>query len=831
MIYIINRILIKHFSALGVLVSTDNLDRDSTVSVTILARGTKVHHYEIVRRLGAGGMGEVYLAEDTKLKRQVALKFLSPELSEDQAYRDRFIQEAQAAARINHPNVVTVHETNQFAERIYIAMEYISGKSLEDHIKENKLNFSKKLEIARQICDGLKAAHDCGLIHRDLKPGNIMITVSGRVIILDFGLARMMHTDSVDEAGRIEGTVHYMSPEQVSGSKLSCSTDIFSLGTVLYELVTGKMPFTGADMNRVMYSILHETPVPPIEIRPDLPEWMNAMILKLLDKEPMARFADADSLLDYMNGVLEKGESQGKITDYKTRKKAVTVIHLKNLSGDQSWDYFCEGFTEDMIREISRRTDLIVGAEPASKSDYNIAEVFQRCRSDYVITGSLMHWKNKIRMGLCIYSEDGDKILLGENFEGVSDDLFTIMGNAACQTAEVLAKASGSAAHEAVHAVAADVTAYDYYLKGRNYYHTNKPEDLGFAAKMFEKSLEVDPGFALAHTGLADVHISRYMAYYDHNPKQLELARLEAEKALNMNPQLPEAHRSLGRYYMFSGDLKNANKTLLKCIDIDPRYAIGYRTIAWLKDWQGDFEDALDWAKRALELAPTDLETLLLISLLYLELKKYTLAMATLQRAIELGPDYGRAYFMLGQVYKKLGAIELALENYLSAIKFEGDINSYVEAGYCCILLEKYSEANQRFNDSISRGFLPFIAHYYKGLIRLLQGHRGEASDLFERVIEGADRYYASDPQNDVFLGYKILALALLGRKDEASAHVEECRSICSHQGEGLYIMARIYAVLGDKKEMEHYRELAINEFAGPTRKELNLDPHFRHTF
>lgn len=808
-----------------------DFEKDSTVSVTILARGTKVHHYEIVKRLGVGGMGEVYLAEDTKLKRQVALKFLSARFSEDPVYRGRFIREAQAAARISHPNVITVYETNQFAERIYIAMEYIEGKTLEDHIKTGSLNFSKRVEIARQICDGLKAAHDCGMIHRDLKPGNIMMTVSGRVIILDFGLARMMHTDSVDETGRIEGTIYYMSPEQVSGSKLTCSTDIFSLGTLLYELITGRLPFVAEDMNRVMYSILHETPIPPIEIRPDLPEWMNAMILKLLDKEPAARFADVDSLLEYMNGALEKGEGRDKIGNYKTRKKAVTVIHLKNLSGDQAWNYFCEGFTEDMIREISRRTDLIVGAQPALKSDYNIGEVFQRCRSDYVITGSLMHWQNKIRLGLNIYGEEGNELLLGENFEGTSDDLFTIMGNAACQTAEVLGKASGSYALENLQPVASDVTAYDYYLKGRNYYHTNKPEDLGFAAKMFEKSLELDSEFALAHTGLADVHISQYMGYYDHSPKRLDLARLEAEKALRMNPMLPEALRSLGRYFMFQGDLESANRTLLKCIEIAPKYAIGYRTIAWLKDWQGEFEESLTWAKRALELAPTDLETLLLISLLYLELKKYTLAMATLQRAIELGPDYGRAYFMLGQVYKKLGAIELALENYLSAIRYEGDINSYIEAGYCYLLMEKYPEAEKKFDESIARGFLPFIAHYYKGLIKFLQNEKEQASSLFSMVIDGADKYFAADPQNDVFLGYKILALALVGKKEEASMLVENCRKICSHQGEGLYILARIYAALGDKEQMAHYCELAINEMAGPSRKELNLDPHFHHTF
>lgn len=800
---------------------------DQTADFAVLTKGTKVYHYTIAKRIGVGGMGEVYLANDTRLNRQVALKFLAPRFSSDPDYIERFKREARSAAQINHPNVITIYETDEYQSRSYIAMEFVSGKPLEKYINGNGMTLDRKLNISKQICEGLRAAHECNLIHQDLKPGNIMITASERVVILDFGLARMIRTDTVDDSGRIEGTLLYMSPEQVSGAKLSYSTDIFSLGVVLYEFFTGERPFRGREANKVIYSILHEDPVPPIEINSDIPQYLNSLLLKLLAKEPENRFIRMDDVLDYITSYMTPGMDRHEIGEYKARKKVVTVIDLKNLSGDDSWDYFCQGFSEDLIREISQRTDLVVSAEPAGHRGPDISEVFKRCRSDYVITGNLMHWQNKIKLGLSIYSDDGSKMLLGENFEGATEDLFTILGNAARETADVLGKASGSSAIQVVEPIAADITAYDYYLKGRNYYHTNKPEDLEFAMKMFEKALELDRDFALAHTGLADVHISQYMGYYDRNPKRMELAKLEAQKALQMNPRLPEAHRSLGRYYMFTDDLESAEKALRKCVEIAPKYSVGYRTLAWLKDWQGDNENALLWAKRALELAPTDLETLLLISLEYLEMGKYTLAMATLQRAIELGPDYGRAYYTLGKVYLKLGVVDLALDNYLLAIKYEGDVNSYVDAGYAYMIQEKYTLADEKFDESIAIGFLPFSAYYYKGMTKKLAGKPHLAEEDFRKAIATADEYFSKDPEHNVFLGYKILAMAQLSKKSEAVELLEKCRTLCSHSGQGYHLMARIYAVLGDRDKTEYYKDLALKEHAGPSKKELALDPHF----
>jgi len=807
--------------------NSEQFDKDKTESFTILTHGTEVSHYRVVRRIGSGGMGEVYLAEDIDLGRQVALKFLLPKFSFDEKYRMRFEHEARATAKLNHPNIITVYEIGKFEDRPFFSMEYITGRSLYAIMKAGILPLSEVVDYSLQICEGLKEAHAAGIIHRDLKPGNMMITETGRVKILDFGLAQDLSADSVDEKGRIEGTLLYMSPEQVSGAELSFGSDIFSFGIVFYELCTGHRPFGGIDSTMLMYSILHEDPRPPNELNPELPKWISPMLLKLLSKDPADRFENMKTVIDYLRTAPKSDEAVVGVLDFRRPRKKVTVIDLRNLSGDQSWGYFCEGFTEDLIREISRRTDLIISAEPAGTQTRNIAEVFARCRSDFVITGSLMKWQDSMKLSINIHGNHGENLVFGEDYEGSSKDLFKILASAAKGASDILANSSGSSPIKVDECLEMNVSAYDYYLKGRGYYHTNKPEDMEFAEKMFNKALDLDPHLALAHTGLSDLHTSYYMNYFDRSPERMEMARLAALKALEMNSYLPEAHRSLGRYYMFSGELENAEKSFLRAIEISPKYAVGFRTIAWLKDMQGDVDNALIWAKKALELSPTDLETLLLISLLYLYMRKFTLAMATLKRAIELGPDYGRAYYILGIVYMKLGLPDLALQNFQQAIKYEGDPNSYIQTGYTHLIDGDFDLAIRSFGESIEKGYLAFVAYYLLGLTYKMLGDSCRAEECFQSTIDNVDEAGKKDPGNICMQSYKCMAYAGMGKKEIATGLLKELEGKCERHGDVLYNIARCYALLGDKKQSDEFKRKAIKEHAGPTEKELNLDPHF----
>jgi tetratricopeptide (TPR) repeat protein/predicted Ser/Thr protein kinase len=784
--------------------------------------GSHVGSYRIVRRLGEGGMGVVYEAIDERLDRTVALKVISDKFARDPEYRTRLFQEARSAAKINTEHIVKIWECSEFEGTPFISYEFVSGRGLDEVMPE--LSFEEKVRIAREMAEGLQIAHSLGVIHRDLKPGNIIVSDGGSIKILDFGLAKIINADTVDSQGNIEGTLFYMSPEQVSGAKQSLSTDIFSYGVILYELFTGYKPFDGEYSAAIIYAILHEDPTPPCEQETSLPGWVDPLVLKLLSRNAADRFPDMGAIIDYLDAT---DAATAGVGAYKARRRTITVTHLRNLSGDPSWDYFCVGFTEDLIREISLRTDTVVSVEPAGSAEHEITGIFRRCRSDYVITGTLMRWQEEIKLGLSVYGENGNKLIYGEQFRGEVKQLFELLSRAARNTSEALARASGVAFVDVDRLMNTNVTAYDFYLKGRNYYHTSKPEDLEFAINMFAKALELDPGFALAKTGLSDVHAFQYNAYYDRRPEKIALAIEEARQALAIDPLLPEAHRALGRCYMFMGDLGNAEKSLRASINISPKFAMGYRALAWLKDMAGDDEGALILAKKALELAPTDLETLLLLGLLYLDLRKFTLAMATLQRAVELGPDYGRAYYYLGVVYIKLGVPELAIDNFQLAIKYEGDPNSHVDAGYAQLVTGNYEAAKVLFRESLARGYLPFIAHHLLGLIDILQGNPDQAVINFEKAYQSAEDYLSRDPANCPIASYRALALAAAGKKAEALSILTMLVANPECQGDILHNIARCYALLGDKHQAEIFKERAIEHHAGPSPKELESDPHF----
>ena len=787
--------------------------------------GSHVGGYRIVRRLGEGGMGVVYEAVDERLDRTVALKVISDKFARDPEYRTRLFQEARSAAKINTEHIVKIWECSEFEGTPFISYEYVSGRGLDEVMPE--LTFEEKVKIARQLAEGLQIAHSLGVIHRDLKPGNIIVSDGGSIKILDFGLAKIISADTVDSQGNIEGTLFYMSPEQVSGAKQSLSTDIFSYGVILYELFTGRKPFDGEYSAAVIYAILHEDPIPPCEQETSLPDWVDPLVLKLLSRNTADRFPDMRSVIDYLDTTLTTDTAIAGVGSYRARRREVTVTHLRNLSGDPSWDYFCVGFTEDLIREISLRTDAVVSVEPAGVAEREITSIFRRCRSDYVITGTLMRWQDEIKLGLSVYGENGSKLIYGEQFRGEVKQLFELLSRAARNASEALARASGVAFVDVDRLMNTNVTAYDFYLKGRNYYHTSKPEDLEFAINMFAKALELDPGFALAKTGLSDVHAFQYNAYYDRRPEKIALAIEEARQALAIDPLLPEAHRALGRCYMFMGDLGNAEKSLMASVNISPKFAMGYRALAWLKDMAGDDEAALIWAKKALELAPTDLETLLLLGLLYLDMRKFTLAMATLQRAVELGPDYGRAYYYLGVVYLKLGVPELAIDNFQLAIKYQGDPNSHVDAGYAQLVTGNYEAAKSLFRESLERGYLPFIAHHLLGLIDILQGNSEHAAINFEKSCQSAKDYLSRDPANYHIASYQALALAAAGKKAEALSILAKLVANPDCQGDLLHNIARCYALLGDKLQAEIFKAQAVEYHAGPSLKELESDPHF----
>ncbi len=790
----------------------------------MLTTGSNFGKYEIREVIGKGGMGTVYRAYDSSNGRDVALKLINEKLASSIEYRAKLAKEAEIAASIDSPNVVGVWEQSEIDNIPFIALELISGELLADFAKN--LDLEQKLDLVLQIARGIQAAHKAGLIHRDLKPENIGINADGQVKILDFGLAKTIHTDSVDAQGNVEGTLLYLSPEQLSGEPLTPASDLFSFGIILYELFTGHRPFEGEFSASIMYSILHEDPSSPCELNRDLPAWIGFLIQKLLAKSPSDRYPDMDEVIEFMNSSRSADPGASDMTTIRPRQ-TITVIHLKNLSGDPSWDYFAEGFTDDIRNELAKRTDLVVTAEPATSVPRDIPELFDKCHTDFVMTGSLMRLANIIKLSLSIYGGKGDTLVFSEKYDGQVEELFDILSKAAEDASIMLAEVTGYSAIEVDEILKTNVSAYDYYLKGKSYYQTNKPDDLEFAVDMFKKAISIDQYMALAYAGLSDVYAFQYMAYYEHTPEKIMAAIDAAKRAITINPRLAEGHRALGRCQMFTGSFNQAEKSFLKAIEFNPKYAVGFRTLAWLKEMQGDHNKALEWAGKALRQAPTDLETHLLLSLINMDLRKYTLAMATLRRAIELGPDYGRAYYNLGTIYLKLGLADLALENFNLASKFKGDPNCCISSGYIHMSQGEFDKGRRCFAESIENGYMVFIAHYYNGLLEKLAGHPAEAERAFQLSIEAGAEYEKDDPGNVYVKVYKAMALAGLGEFERAIDMVENISHGDEADGEILYNIARVYALSGDLKKAKEILDLSMQLHAGPTEKEVQLDPHF----
>jgi serine/threonine-protein kinase len=372
-----------------------------------------------------------------------------------------------------------------------------------------------------------------------------------------------------------------------------------------------------------------------------------------------------------------------------------------------------------------------------------------------------------------------------------------------------------------------DVSAYDLYLKGKSLYQTNRPEDMQAAEKLYLKALEIDPKYALAITGLSDVYAFQYMAYYDHTPQRIGLARDKALEAIEINPDLPEAHRSLARYFMFTGDMESAERSLLNTIDMNPKFAIGYRTLAWLKMASQEFSEASKWARKALELAPTDLETLLLLGNISQNELKLTAAIATLERAIELGPDYGRAYYSLGQVYMKLGALDRAQENFTLATKYKGDPNCCIDNGYISLIKKDYDDARGKFNQSIESGYFPFVANYYLGFTEQLAGNRDEARDYYQKAVSQMREFDFTRQENLPVVPYYALSLIGFGRREDAELALNEMAELQGLDASLYYQLGRGYAMLGKRDRAQKFLDLSVGKPMGPTKRELEQDPHF----
>jgi len=632
---------------MGALRSVSEDNDDKTRAVTVLTKGTVISHYRIVEKIGAGGMGEVYLAEDTELNRKAALKFLSSHFCQDADCRARFKREAQAAAKLNHPNIVTVYEVAEFNGRPFFAMEHVEGQPLSELIKQGDCPLDKAIDLSLQICEGLQEAHKSGITHRDIKPANILVSQSERAKLVDFGLASVAGADKLTKEGSTLGTIGYMSPEQVQGKPTDHRSDLFSFGVVLYELISCKSPFKADTPAATMNAITQQTPEPLARYKAVVPDELQRIVSKLLQKDPALRYQTAADVKSDLMGLKATAlRSTGApvrksrawrlgvrvaaivlfaIAAYAifksrifvvekptTQHKMLAVLPFKNMSPDPDQEYFSDGLTEELTANLSQIQSLCVISRSSAMtfkgSPKTIPEIAKVLGVQYIVEGSVRRAGKELRITAQLIDALNDAHLWAKTYDGTLDDVFHMQDSV---TRAIVDGISIQLTPDETRRLSKrsfdNPLAYEYYLRGKDIFNKGTENDLRQCIQYLQQGAEIVGDNALILSGLAWTYwgmVSSGFAQEDYVSKGEEYA----QRALELDPELAETHALLGSINnAFLGNQGKAVEHYKKALAIDPNSttALGGLSIVYCM-YVGNVPAAVPLEERLLMISPLD---------------------------------------------------------------------------------------------------------------------------------------------------------------------------------------------------------------------------------
>lgn len=768
----------------------------------VLPPDTRLGRYRILSALGAGGMGEVYLAEDTQLRRKVALKVLPPHVADDRERKLRFEQEARAASALNHPNIVTVHEIGSEGESLYIAMESIEGETLRSRMRRERLDLKTALAIATQVGAALDAAHRGGIVHRDLKPENIMIRNDGGVKVLDFGLAKLVqpfggagpdtetHTRLRTTPGVIMGTFAYMSPEQARGADIDARSDIFSFGVVLYEMLTGQLPFAGDTATDMIASILKTEPRPLShlsgDISPDLERIVGRCLRKdrderyqhvadlLIDLRDVKRELDFTSarvrsapppahttdpsrfgkrivataaavvlLLSVIAGVFYFRQQRSRhATAYDAPIDSIAVLPFDNAGRDPAAEYLSDGITESLINRLSQLSKLKVMSSNAVfryKGKTTDAQAIGReLNVRAVARGSVNRIGDRLVITVSLDDAADNHRIWGDQYVRPFADLLDVQSEIAQEvTANLRVKLTGADQQQLAKHYTEDTEAYQLYLKGQYEWKKHTPRDIEKAIGYFNEALAKDQNFALAYTGLAacyGVLGNSYVRPLDALPKAKEYAT----KALAIDDGLAESHLAMGALHLlYDWNVVEADKELDRALALNPNKADIHQFKAILYELTGRFDEGLREAQRAQELDPQSVSFSMEVGSKYYFARRYDEAITQLEKTIALEPHFVHTHLYLGQAYEQKGMYGKAIEIYQNALaNVEHHPELVAALGHAYALSGARDKAEASLAELREMSKSQYVSPYHFAVIYV---GLGETDKAFESLKEATD--------------------------------------------------------------------------------------------
>jgi eukaryotic-like serine/threonine-protein kinase len=755
--------------------------------------GRTISHYRIIAKLGAGGMGVVYKAEDTRLHRFVALKFLSDNMAQDSQALERFRREARAASALNHPGICTIYDIGEQDGRAFMAMEFIDGETLRSHIRGKALPLEEMLKLGIQIAEALDAAHAEGIFHRDIKPANIFVTKRGQAKVLDFGLAKLVPKgiaranadfgaeipDSTSIVGVISGTPSYMSPEQIRGDNLDPRTDIFSLGLLLYEMATGRQAFSGSTGGIIIEAVLMRSPVPARSINPDIPPSLEEIINKALHKDRDHRHqyvgdirTDLQRLergTDSVWRVAEENAESGLIStgsqlQFTGEPKApnstaqigalrpgrvskiidsLAVLPFENASRDIEHEYLSDGIAGSLINILATIPKLRVMAQSTvfryKGRGMDPQAVGRELKVRAVLTGRIMQSGGSLRIGTELVDVATGSQLWGAQYERKPGDIFAIEDEISNEiSGKLRLKLTRAEKRRLTKRQTDDAEAYQLYLKGRH--HWNRWTEVGFykAIEYFQQAVEKDPGYALAYTGLSDSYVllgwNSCLTPKDAFPK----GRMAAMGALRLDPDLGEAHTPLAAVlWLHDWQWQAAQIEFKRSLELNPAHPTASHWYAEYLMTMGRHEEAIARMKSSQELDPLSLIISVAIGWAFYMARRYDEAIEQLRRTVELDPNYPVTYWILGLLLRKMGRYELAIAEGEKGVKLSGG-SSLMSAALAQTLATagRRKKAIQILDDLTKLTKQKYIAPYFFAGMHIGLGEDERAIEYLEKSYE-----------------------------------------------------------------------------------------------